>query len=71
MEGTSGLDRHQFETKQPEISLLIASSKEIPHSRGDQTTYKSIAVNCLVERGRSLISINIYLSPQYDQQLFF
>jgi len=28
IEGTSGLDRHQFETKQREISLLIASSKE-------------------------------------------
>jgi hypothetical protein len=28
IEGTSGLDRHQFETKQGEISLFIVSSKE-------------------------------------------
>jgi len=70
IEGTIGLDRHQFETRQREISLLIASSKENTSQRGGQTIYKSMVARCLFDCGRRLISIKFCLSPQYGQQLF-
>ena len=35
-----------------------------------QVAKQSIVASCLVDCGRLLVSIEIYLSPQYDQQLF-
>jgi len=69
IEGTSGLYRHQFETMQRKISLLIASSKE---NTSQQRWPNSLRVYRGQLSSRSRPSFDLYknLSPQHDQQLF-
>jgi len=69
-DGTSNLDQHNFENKQREISLLIASSKE---STAQQRWPNNLQIyrGQLSSRSRQhLVPVKIYFSPQYDQQLF-